>query len=156
MTAARSVRQPFVDRQWDLGEQPRDPVTGLAVAVQAVGCWSLAGEMAPDGGLDVLPLIIDIDDIRAAFSSGLASADIHGGHAQERTFPDGDARVADDTGAVVREPEEILRRHVPEQVNILRALPLAKDPDGLRRAIGPGVGVRPEPQRRKGQVLDGE
>jgi hypothetical protein len=127
----------------------------LAIAVKRVG----RGPAAPDVLLDRRGnsggIMLDVYDVAAALASCLAAADVHRRHAQERTFPDGHARVADNRGGLPEQPEEILGQHVPEKVKVRWLFLLAEHANPLRGAIRSGIHVRPEPQHRQPRVLHG-
>ena len=98
-------------------------------------------------------IVTDVDHVVAALASQLARADVHGRHAEVRALADRDARIADDGRRSAQQPQEILGKHVPEQVEVARILLLAEHADALRRAVRPRVDVRPEPQHRQAEVL---
>ena len=74
--------------------------------------------------------------VRAALAPVLTGADVDRRHAEVRALPDPDARVADEARAVVEQPQEVGRRHVLEEVDVVGALALRGRP-GCRSTCRP-------------------
>src|SRR5262245_52173814 len=97
----------------------------------------------------------DVDHIVSTLPTHLPRTDVHRRHAEIRTLSDGDARIPDDRSGTAQQPEEVLGKHVAEQMKVARVLLLPEYADTLRRAIGSGVHVRPEPEDGNAEILHG-
>ncbi len=108
-----------------------------------------------DGLFDGAGIMRHVDDIRPALARDLPVADVHRWHAEEGTFANGHGRIADDAFRAQQHLVEGLRRHVAEEVHLLKPPFLAPHADGLGGGIRPGIHVGPEPQGGHAKPGDG-
>src|SRR5438046_1034203 len=98
--ATDSVLQRLLDAQPRRREHVGDAAARVAVAVEGIARIAAVGEMRREGVADLGAIVPDVEDVPAAVAAGLAPADVHRRHAEERALADPDARIADDAAAV--------------------------------------------------------
>jgi hypothetical protein len=72
------------------------------------------------------PVVCDINDIAAAFTSALARTNVHHRTAKERTLADAHAGVSDQTAPIEDQSEKIGRSHILEEMEMRRVLHLVE------------------------------
>src|SRR5687768_9831965 len=91
-----SIRQPFLDAKFALGQTCGNPPTGQPIAIQGVALRPAAGQMSSYGVGDGVSVVIDVDHIGAPLAALLTASDIHRGHPEVGALAEGDAGIPDD------------------------------------------------------------
>src|SRR2546423_15693403 len=99
--------------------------------------------MANSSG-NFLPVIGDIDNVPAAFTSALTRTNVYDRTAQERTLANADAGVSDQSATVENQLEKVSRNHILEEVEVRRFLQLTKSAYAIRGSIRTSVNVWPK------------
>src|SRR5207244_3617712 len=89
-------RHALADREGPFGEDRRDPLTRLALAVNRLVLVRTVLDLRADRSSYPAAVVVDVDDVRAPVTPLLPWPDVHRGHADERALADCRARVPDD------------------------------------------------------------
>src|SRR5256885_13966465 len=110
----------LLDSQRLCTQERRNPLSRMAVPIEMVLRIAAVAEVPFDCRDDLPAVVVDIQHVDPPIPPELASADVDYRNAEERALSDPGTRVSHQAARVVEEAEEVLRRHVLEEVEVLR------------------------------------
>src|SRR5437763_6438352 len=112
------IRDALLDPELAARQHVRDSLAGVAVAVDRFRLVAPVLELTAHGLDDRVPVVTDVDHVRAALPAFLAGPDVHGRSARKGPLADGRARVPDEAGRLAHQLDVVVRRQVLEEVQL--------------------------------------
>lgn len=149
------MTQAFLDLQLYPTQKLGDMFARIPMTVEITVRIKTMGHLFSNGLLDFLLVMVYVDYIRTSISSLLPAADVNGGRPQIGPLSNGDAGIAGDAGALVKQRKKILGGHVLKKMDEGDLVLLPEHPDPLGDAVGTGIDIGPKPDSGGLQLRNG-